>query len=101
MKKLAFALGLFAAASVNAAEERVFDWSSQDLASDSGVVATYDRMRTFATSYCEDHLRGTKGLAARASCRKAVIEEIVLKVDNHRLTAYVQSGRLAATLAAR
>jgi len=100
-KNLAIAFGLFTAASVNAADERSFDWSSQELASDAGVVATYDRMRAFAADYCKDHLHGTKGVWSLSSCRKAVMEEIAIKVDHHRLTAYVETGRLTASLASR
>lgn len=101
MKNLAIALGLFAAASVHAADQQAFDWSSHDLNSDAGVIATYDRMRAFAKDYCQDHLYGTRGLPAQASCRKAVMEEIVLKVDHQRLTAYAETGRLTASLASR
>lgn len=100
-KYLAMAFGLFATASVNAADERTFDWSSQELTSDAGVVATYDRMRAFAADYCKDYLRGTKGVWSISSCRSAVVEEITMKVDHHRLTAYVETGRLTASVASR
>lgn len=93
------------AASAATADDPVFRWAPDDLATLQGVTATHQRVQDTAKAYCKDYLRGTRGISRMARCIDRLADEIVEQVADPRLTAYAQNGtvdeKLLAAVAAK
>lgn len=103
MKKLALTiatLSLAGAAAAVTAQEPVFRWTPEELTTLERIAATHDRIKHTAAEYCQDHLNGTRALSAWRSCVKAVSEEIVMNIDDARMTAYATTGTVDEALLA-
>lgn len=96
------ALLVSAAASAPAATEHVVvNYSTSELASVEGITAVNERIEKAAREFCAEHLHGTYGIARRSSCERAVVDDIVDSIDDARLTAYVRTGEVPASLLAQ
>jgi UrcA family protein len=102
VKQLTVTLGsLLLAAAATAADRPVFRWSAEDLGTLDRIARTHERAQATAHAFCRDHLRGTRGVWLQRECVTAVVDEIVLSVDDQRLTAYARTGKVDEDLLAR
>lgn len=83
-----------------AAADTSFRWSPEELATLDGIAATHARVEAAARDYCRSHTRGTPDPHAWRTCVDAVSEEIVMAVDDQRLTAYAKTGKVDEALLA-
>ena len=100
MKMFALALATLAFSAVAAAEDPVFRFSPEDLTTLEKIAATHERIEATAESYCQDHLKGTRGVQPWRTCVAAVVDEIVASIDDQRLTAYAETGTVDEELLA-
>lgn len=103
MNKIALVIAALTLSGAAAAsmERPVFQWSPEDLATLDSVAGTHARIETTAKRFCREFLSGTRGLTHERHCIDAVVGEIVDSVNDRRLTAYHQTGTVAAELLAR
>lgn len=102
MKLFACAFGaLILSAAANADSMVRFQWSPATLTTLDGVIATHDRVQQTARSFCGTRLNGTRGAGRFAQCTAAVMDEIITRVNDQRLTAYATTGKVDAALMAR
>lgn len=99
MHKLALAVAGLTLSGAAAADSS-FRWSPDDLATLDGIAATHDRIEAAARDYCRSYTSGTPGLRVWRSCVDAVVDEIVISIDDQRLTAYANTGRVDEALLA-
>ncbi|HEX7037821.1 MAG TPA: UrcA family protein [Pseudomonadales bacterium] len=99
MHKFAFAVAALTLSGAAAADTS-FRWSPDDLATLDGIAVTHGRIESAARDFCRSYTAGTPGLRAWRSCVDAVTEEIVMSIDDQRLTAYAATGKVDEALLA-
>jgi UrcA family protein len=100
MNKLTLAIAALALSGAAAAEDHAFSWAPEDLVTLESIAATHTRIESAARDFCRDHTYGSPGLRVWRSCLQAVEEELVMKVNDQRLTAYANTGTVDKTLLA-
>lgn len=100
MNKLSLAAVALALSGTAFAENHAFQWAQQELTTLDGIAATHARIESEARDFCRAHIRGTPDLRTWRSCVEAVEEELVMRVNDQRLTAYARTGTVDKALLA-
>lgn len=101
MKQLILGLGVSLMAATAAGADLSFKWTAADLTTADRVAATHARIEQSAADYCEANLRDTRAISRMRSCMSWLTRELVDQIDDVRLTAYAETGRVDEALLAR